>query len=141
MDFKQIFLFSFVFRKRRLFPSLKKRVFLFICQCLPLFLPSLSHFPFSLSFSLSLSTYIYIISLSLSLSLFSCFLPSLSYFCPFLQFSFSFLACFFAFVSCKEQHQKITFVKVVFINPFCFLWFSVLFCPSSPLVLSVFSLS
>ena len=47
--------------------------------------------------------------LSLSLLSFSCFLTSLfSVMLCFLVFCLSFLACFFASVSCKEQHQTIT---------------------------------
>ena len=102
-------------KKKRLFP-LKKRVFWFIFGCLPpLFLPfvlpTLSHFPISLS-------------LSLSLSLFSCCLPSLfAFFFLSLFLCFGFLPCFFAFVSCKEEHQDITserFLSSMFILFGCF---------------------
>ena len=103
-----------VFRKQDVFSLKKKRVFLLIFQCLPLFLPSLSHFPFSLymyiyiyiSLSFSLSLYLFFLSLSLSRSFLGVFIPGLLSF-----FSFSklcFLSCSFAFVSCKEQHQNIT---------------------------------
>ena len=71
----------------------ENRIFLLILQCLPLFLPSLSHLPFSLSFlsflslALSLSIYIYIFFLFF----FSCFfLPC---------FLSCFLPCFFCFLS------------------------------------------
>ena len=71
---------------------------------LPYVLPSLSHFPFSLS---------------LSILLFSCF------FLPRFIFSVFFFLCFFAFVSCREEHQGIRserFISSIFI---LFCWFLV----------------
>ena len=56
---------------------------------------------------------------------------------PFLGFCFSFLASFFACLSCKEQHQNISILKVVFINCFFISWFPVLLCLSNPLFLSL----
>ena len=58
--------------KKGCFP-LKKRAFLLIFQCLPLFLPSLSHFPFSLSLSQSLSISLFIAMFLLYSFLFSLF--------------------------------------------------------------------
>ena len=92
-----VFLGVFVFRNKKVCFSSEKEIFLLIFRCLPLFLPSLSHFPFHSP------------SLSLSLSLVLFLLSSFLVFFVFLRvFSFSILARFFASVSCKEQHQNIT---------------------------------
>ena len=91
------FFFSpfFAFIEKPVFPL--KRTFLFIFECLPLFLLSLFWPPpFSLSLSLSLSFYF----ISSFLSSFFAFFWFLA--CLFLSFCF-----FFAFVSWKEQHQNI----------------------------------
>ena len=102
------------------------------CSLACLTSPSLFFFFFCLSLSLSLSLYIYIsLSLSLSLIFLAFFLPSfLSCFLSFLVifpfFCFSFLPRFFAFVSCKEEHQYSYILKVVLIN-ICFVsWCHVL---------------
>ena len=118
---------------------MKKRVFLFIFQCLLLFLPSLSHLPFSHTVSLSLSLSFFLsfsisLSLSLSCSFLAFFLLFFSFLFSFLVFCFSFVACFCAFVSCKEQHQNITF-KGCFHQYFSFPWLPVLVCLSTPLFL------
>ena len=102
---------SSVFRKI-CFP-LKARVFLFIFQCFPLFLPSLFHFPFSLC-----------LSLSLSLLFFFVFWPSL-------LFVGLLVVCFFCWGGCVSlplSHaapQKLRF-KGCF-HQF-FLFFGFLFC-------------
>ena len=115
--------------RESLFP-MKKRVFLFIFQCLPLFLPSLSHFPiFTLSLSISLFLYLVIFLLS---SFLVFFLSS------FLVFCFSFSACLFAFVSCKEQHQILHF-KGCFINSFVFLVSCCVLFFKSPFLIFTFS--
>ena len=63
------------------------------------------------------------LSLSLYLFFFLVFFLSLSC-CLVFIFTFlvvwrPFLLCLFAFVSCKEQHQNITFASFIFINYFC----------------------
>ena len=129
--------------QKTVFP-LKKGHFLFIFECLPLFLLSLfwpSTCSISLSLSLSLSIYIYI-SLSLSLVLF--FLPSCLYFvCFLLAPSFSLclsFSVFFAFVSWKLTTSKDSIAKFFFHQSCVFFWFPVLFSLSNPFVLSLFFL-
>ena len=113
-----LFMFGVSFMLRKGCFPLKKKVFLFIVECLPPFfsplcspyLVSLPLFTFSLSLSLSLSCYFIVF-----------FLPCLLSFFP--SFFFCFLPCFFAFVSCKEEHQDITserFFSSMFILFGCF---------------------
>ena len=86
--------FLFVLDQKSVAPPPKKRIFLLIFQCLPLFLPSLSHFPFH--------------SLFLSPLFFSCFRPSLFFF----PFSFFVFCVFFLGLFC-----------FVFLIPFSYLYF------------------
>ena len=104
-------LFSFClcccFLKKNLFP-LKNSYFLFIFQCLPLFLPSFFTSPlFTLCFSFCL----------LFLSF---FLPSLCYsFLPFFA-SLIFSLCFFGLFLCFKNNIKILNQNVLFISSVCF---------------------
>ena len=120
-----LFAFPFLLWKKNCF-SPRKWAYLFIFQCLPLFLPSLIHSLFSLSLSLSIWF----------LSFFLVFFLSCLFASVFLALCFF---CLFAFVSWKEQHQDIKLQSVFFINPCCFL-FPVLLCLSSPVFLSLFFL-
>ena len=90
---------------------LKTRVFLLIVQCLPLFLPSLSHFP---------------LSLSLSLLLVYCFLPSLFYLFFHSLFLVFLVGLFICFCFMQRTTSKDYILKVVSIICCCCLGF--LFC-------------
>ena len=102
----------FAFNRENLFSHLEKGIFLFILECLALFLLSLflasPFFSFSLSVSLSLSLSLLFFYFCLSfffvvfLFLLSFLLSSGSLFSLFLSFS-----VFLAFVSWKDQHQNI----------------------------------
>ena len=108
------------YRKRSLLLHLQRRVFLLIFQCLPLFLPSLSHFPFSLcllSLSLSLSVYL---SLSLSLSLVLFLLSSFIVFHFFLPFFLCWLVSLLLFHA--KKNIKIFHFKGCFHKSFLFAW-------------------
>ena len=112
--------------QRKLFPP-KKGNFSSFSQCLPLFLPSFFHSPFSLSF---------FFSLSLSLLIF--FLTSLFFVLP----------CYFAFLSClvslvwfhEKNKLKLFDWESFFHQSFPFCWFPVLLCLSNLFLLSMFFL-
>ena len=114
--------------------SPEKGHFLFIFECLPLFLLSL-FWPSTCSISLSLS-------LSLSLFLFfSFFLPCLSFFLAFfcfLFFSLSFVFCLLCFCFMKTNNIKRLNCKAFFHQSCVFFWFPVLFSLSNPFFLSLF---
>ena len=122
-------LFSFcvfvVLRTKSVFP--RQKLFLLILQCLPLFLPSLSHFLFSLPLSLS--------SLSLSLVL---FLPS-SFLVLWINHSFFVFPCWLVYLLLfhVKNNIKILHFKGCFHQSFLFSWFPVLFSLSNPLFLSL----
>ena len=122
---------SLLLVEKTCFPP-RKGHFLFIFECLPLFLLSLSWPP---PFSICLA-----LSLSLSLLFFS-FFPLVFLFCFLLVPCFCLFLCFsvfFAFVSWKEQHQNIQ-LQFFFINPFFFLVSCLAFSFKSLSLIFVFS--
>ena len=107
---------------------LEKRVFLLFFQCLPLFHPSFSHFPFSLSHSLSLSLYlVFFLSSSFIVCVFS------SLFFVFIYWLVA-LRLFHAKNSIKKLHLEGCFHQ-------CFLFFVLVLSLTSPFLIFIFLIS